>query len=138
MEPQLSCVMLIDDNESDNFFHELTIENSNCAKKIISFDLAQNALAYLKNIEEPDYIQPDIIFLDLNMPRMNGWEFLEVYEKLDDAIKSRMVIIMLTTSLNLDDRERAKQFSAIKEYRNKPLTEEYMEELVHKYFSNYQ
>lgn len=138
MEPQLSCVMLIDDNESDNFFHELTIENSNCAKKIISFDLAQNALTYLKNIEEPDYIQPDIIFLDLNMPRMNGWEFLEVYEKLDDAIKSRMVIIMLTTSLNLDDRERAKQFSAIKEYRNKPLTEEYMEELVHKYFSNYQ
>ena len=82
MNTQLSCIMLVDDNESDNFFHQLTIENSNCAEKIICFNMAKDALAYLENNQAPIYVQPDIIFLDINMPGMNGWEFLEAYEKL--------------------------------------------------------
>ena len=126
--------MLVDDNESDNFFHQLTIENSNCAEKIICFNMAKDALAYLENNQAPIYVQPDIIFLDINMPGMNGWEFLEAYEKLEDELKSRMVIIMLTTSLSLDDRERAERYASIDEYRNKPLSEEYLTELVEKYF----
>ena len=134
MNTQLSCIMLVDDNESDNFFHQLTIENSNCAEKIICFNMAKDALAYLENNQAPIYVQPDIIFLDINMPGMNGWEFLEAYEKLEDELKSRMVIIMLTTSLSLDDRERAERYASIDEYRNKPLSEEYLTELVEKYF----
>ena len=55
-------------------------------------------------------------------------------KSFEDELKSRMVIIMLTTSLSLDDRERAEQYASIDEYRNKPLSEEYLTELVEKYF----
>ena len=134
MNPQLTCILLIDDSESDNFFHEIIIENSKCAKKVMCFEKAMDALHYLKNPQEVHYIQPDVIFLDINMPGMNGWEFLKAYEELDEELKSRVVIIMLTTSLSVDDRERAKQFDAINEYRNKPLTEDYIGEILKKYF----
>ena len=65
---------------------------------------------------------------------MNGWEFLEEYEKLTHDKRNDIILIMLTTSLNPDDVGRAESFSSISGYRNKPLTVKMIEEIVEEYF----
>jgi CheY-like chemotaxis protein len=77
---KINCIMLIDDNEDDNFFHERVIRKSSYADIILVKQSALDALNYLKkDLLESEY--PDLIFLDINMPAMNGWEFLEEFNQ---------------------------------------------------------
>ena len=78
--------------------------------------------------------QPDLIFLDINMPGMNGWEFLEEYNKLDKEIQSRVMVIMLTTSDNPDDSMRAKTWGFVSDYITKPLTKERLKDIIDAHF----
>lgn len=135
---KINCILLVDDDESDNFFHTLTINDANICDQIIVVTDGRYALDYMINSANPtladEFPKPDIIFLDINMPRVDGFEFLEEFHKLDEEIKSGIVITMLTTSLNPYDQERAKESKLIKEFRTKPLTPEMLQEIVMKYF----
>ena len=126
--------MLIDDNPDDNFFHEREINKIKFAPAIVTEESAMDALAYLKSKKENGTC-PDLIFLDINMPGMNGWDFLEQYNKLDKELQNGVVIIMLTTSENPDDKAKAKSWSFVSDYITKPLTEEVLQEIITKYFS---
>ena len=75
-------------------------------------------------------MQPDLIFLDINMPGMNGWEFLEEYNRLNKKLHGQVIIIMLTTSDNPDDAERSKTWNFISDYITKPLTHEIMNNII--------
>lgn len=135
MNKQLKSIMLIDDSKFDNFFHERIIKKSDCTKQIITYESATKALEYLKN----ETIHPDLIFLDINMPNMNGWEFLEAYEKLENVNKAKVIISMLTTSSNPEDKEKAKEFNPpLKEFKTKPLTSEILSKIIEEYFENEQ
>jgi len=133
MNKKLHCVMLIDDNEHDNFFHERAIEKSDPATIIIKKETGVDALAYLKSHSTGE-THPDLIFLDINMPHMNGWEFLDAYEKLDKQLQSRAIIIMLTTSGNPDDETKARTWSSVADFITKPLTAQVLKEITDKYF----
>lgn len=124
--------MLIDDNPDDNFFHQRVIKKADAAEVVISENSAMAALEYLKSKKDHPHEHPDLIFLDINMPGMNGWEFLEEYEKLDKNLQSHVIVVMLTTSENPDDRMRA--MNIIPEFKTKPLTREMLEEIINKYF----
>jgi len=124
--------MLVDDNSDDNFFHEREIKKNQPALIIVTKDSGVKALDYLKSKKEP---HSDLIFLDINMPRMNGWEFLKEYNQLDKALQSRAIIIMLTTSDNADDVAKANSFSFVSDYITKPLTKEIMKGITQKYFN---
>ena len=132
MSKKVNCILLIDDNPDDNFFHERVIKKSKLCDLVVARNSAQEALNYLASTEE--WVHPDIIFLDINMPRMNGWEFLEEYTKMDKITHSRVVIVMLTTSENPDDKVKAMACPAIAEFRTKPLTKEMLQEMINKYF----
>ncbi len=78
---------MIDDNSDDNFFHTRVIKKSDAADIVIAKQNGLDALNYLKSKKDSEDTHPDLIFLDINMPGMNGWEFMEEYNKLDEKFK---------------------------------------------------
>ena len=138
MRQKLNCILLVDDNDADNFIHEMVIKQLDCAEKIVTAENGEEALTFLTTaLTSGKYPKPDLIFLDINMPKMNGWEFLEEYEKLHIDQKAKIVLVMLTTSLNPDDKMLAAQKPLILNYIDKPLTQESLTEILEKNFSEY-
>lgn len=134
MKQELKCILLIDDEEVDNFIHEKVIKNSGCTEKIVVVDGGQPALDYLVAAKDGNHPMPDLIFLDINMPGMDGWEFIEAYRQLNKAEDEHVIIAMLTTSLNPDDAEKAKTIKEIKDFINKPLTTDILQEILKKHW----
>lgn len=116
----MRSIMIIDDSEADQFFAKLEIEKFDPAINIVQAYDGLEALETLKKAE----VQPDVIFLDINMPRMTGHEFLEAYEKQS---RKTSVVIMLSSS-NLDiDKDRALRHACVREYIEKPLDSQCLE-----------
>ncbi len=126
------AVMLIDDNEIDNLINQKMIEAANITQHIYTHTGARSAIEFLKNIEklneEANEILPDIIFLDIDMPLMDGFQFLDEFEKLKDTTKEKCKIVMLTSSINPQDMSKSKEYNVLK-YFNKPLSQETLEKL---------
>jgi CheY-like chemotaxis protein len=137
MKKKLNCILLIDDDEAINFVHKRVINKLNCTEKIVTVQNGQEALEYLQSDDKGESPHPDIIFLDINMPIMNGWDFLEEYQKLKKDEKGKVVLLMLTSSLNPDDLDRASKIPEVDGFRNKPLSTEMLEVILKKYFEDY-
>jgi CheY-like chemotaxis protein len=121
------AVMLIDDNEIDNLINQKMIEAASIAGNIYTHTGAKSAIEFLKNMEKLDVAEqvlPDVIFLDIDMPLMDGFQFLDEFEKLSNAAKRKCRIVMLTSSINPQDFNRSKKYENVKLYLNKPLSHE--------------
>jgi CheY-like chemotaxis protein len=120
----------------------MTIEQSGCAEWVQVVQSGQEALDYLQgtgrfNGRKEDYPRPDLIFLDINMPAMDGWEFLDKYKELPKDQKAEIVLIMLTTSLNPDDELKTRKMPEIAGFENKPLLQPRLDILLKKYFPHH-
>ncbi len=115
-------VMLVDDNELDNFINKKLLESEAFANTVYVHQSALSALEELKKLAaSPDKL-PQIIFLDIMMPDMDGFAFLAEFDKLANEIKSVSKIIMLSTSESFKDLNKANQSKYVKKFLNKPLT----------------
>jgi len=139
MKQKLNCIMLIDDDEPTNFVSTIYIEEAQCTNHIQITESGQKALNYLTGSGEfasdnSNFPCPDLIFLDINMPAMNGWEFLDKYKELRGEQHGKVIIIMLTTSLNPDDNIRAGKIPEISGFAIKPLTLELIDKVLREHF----
>ena len=125
--PKFTNVLLVDDNEIDNFINERIIASSKFAEHITVKNSADSALDYLRSISESGEKIPDIIFLDLNMPIKDGFGFLADFSGLADTIKSKSRIIVLSSSISPEDINKASVNPFVFKYLNKPLSEKYLE-----------
>lgn len=129
---KFKAVMLIDDNEIDNLINQKMLEASNLVDTIFMHTSAKGALEFLRNMEKLSTDGtglPELIFLDIDMPLMDGFQFLDEFDKLSDYIKNHSSIIMLTSSINPQDLSKAKKSNYVKKYINKPLTQDSLEKL---------
>lgn len=134
----LDCILLIDDEEINNYLNLELIKRLQIDTHVeitlngrLGLDYLTCSGVYSGNKIFP---QPGLIILDINMPLMNGWEFLEEYSKLDANQKAKHVLAMLSSSINPDDKNRANSFGELVGFINKPLTLEVLKNIVFKYF----
>jgi len=117
-----SKVMLIDDNSLDNFINKKLLESNGFTDETEAFESAEKALEKLKSSATDEL--PDVIFLDIMMPGMDGFQFLEAFENLPTCTQQHCRVIMLSTSESFKDLNRANKNRFVKKFLNKPLTSE--------------
>lgn len=132
---KLHTILLIDDDPATNFLHNLIIQKENCTANIICKQSAEEALVYLRSKVKGEYPHPELIFLDINMPGMNGWEFLNEYKNIEKIQEAGKILVMLTTSLDFSDRDKAGKIKEITQFKTKPLTSEIIRDVLTTNFS---
>lgn len=135
MNQRLERIMLIDDCEADNYLHRKIILDMAAADEVLVMPNAEEALEHIASNAQAGLPQPELIFLDINIPGMEGWDFVECFDKLDQSRKEGTVVVMLSGSLNPDDRARARSMPLIKEFRSKPLSRSVLGEIVSTHFA---
>jgi len=117
-------IALIEDNPIDVFINTKVIEQAELGETISSFPSAQPALDYLKDSEEKNLELPELIILDIRMPDMDGFEFLEAFAQFSDVVTQSVKIIMLSSSIDLEDELKARSFASVIDFICKPLTKD--------------
>lgn len=121
------CLMLIDDNKIDNFFHQRVINNYNPEITIIIKESGEEALNYFNNATD---LLPDVIFLDINMPGMDGWEFLQHYKNLNCVTKPCIVVIMANAIAVCKEAVASLPDHINYHVCEKPINKEYLEKIL--------
>ena len=135
MSTNLNHIVLVDDNETTSFLNNRLLGRLAVADRVSTFSRADEAFEQLwgGSTTESSVPAPDLVFVDLKMPGVSGFEFLELYNALPQPVQDQTVMAVLTTSMHGADTARVAQYPNV-EYLTKPLTEEKMRKLLEKRF----
>lgn len=122
-------VLLIDDDEIVNSINEMILQHANLAKEVITKTNIEEAIEYIKICEK----EPEVIFVDVNMPKKDGWDFVEAYETIKKG-KIRPKIVMLSSSINPKDEQKAASFDSVLRFVSKPLSPEMANSIYSQFF----
>ena len=125
----IDLVMLVDDNDTDNFISKRIIEITNFSARVEVKSSGKGALDYLKESQHRFEDIPNIIFLDINMPVVDGFVFLYEFDKFSELVKNRCKIIILSSSDNKRDIDKIVNDNHVIKFITKPLTEVALEEI---------
>ncbi|WP_018476659.1 response regulator [Pontibacter roseus] len=132
----VKTVLLIDDDDTTNYLNQRLLSRMEVAHDIRVVTNGEEALDYLQKAFSgvEDYPTPDLIFVDIKMSVMDGFEFLDEYQKLESVNKLRTVMLMLTSSASFYDLERLKGYPEVRKHYSKPLAEADVREIMEEYF----
>lgn len=127
---KFDLILIIDDHLVDVFITSKVIQNSGLAKKILEYNSPFMALDYLrKNENELEWI-PDLLMLDINMPLVDGFRFLDEFAGLGENVKKKTKIVFLSSSVNPEEIERAQKNQYVVKFISKPLNSEKLRKLL--------
>ena len=121
-------LLLVDDSESMNYLHSHMAREFKSDLSIHCCTHGKEALNFILSKGNPE--NSNLVLLDINMPVMDGWEFLEEFEKLPAELKSKYTVVIVSTTQNPDDVKRAQQIESCKDLISKPISEEALAELI--------
>jgi CheY-like chemotaxis protein len=140
MKP-LDLIFLVDDDETTNHVNLRTLTRTNAAREIKVFRNGEEALHYLKGASAPEaalsVTRPDLIFLDIKMPIMDGFEFLEEYQKLGLHQSAPTLIMMLTSSASFYDLKRLETYPVVRKHFPKPLSDYEVKQIITDFFPHH-
>jgi CheY-like chemotaxis protein len=128
----INLVMLVDDNDTDNFISRRIIEITKFAPKVEVKNSGKSALEYLENAKDDPLLLPDLIFLDINMPIVDGFSFLFEFSRFPENVKDKCKIVVLSSSDNKRDIERIINEKYVITFITKPLTDEALKKVKEK------
>lgn len=135
MTAHLRSVLLVDDSEADNFLHRRAIERSGLVADVVVQPDGEAALDFLRTCAESGQPLPELVLVDINMPRMTGWEFLDDYADLPSEIREQSVLYVVSGTLNPADHARAEASPVVAGFRQKSLTREMLSDIVNVHFT---
>lgn len=131
MTKKLNTILLLDDNPATNFIHQKFISRVDCTEEIVTFQGGFDALDYLGSKTKKAL---ELMLVDINMPMMDAWDFLEEFQKIENPHVKDTKVILLSTSVSASDFEKAKQIPIIRGLRLKPLTVKAVHEIMDEFF----
>ncbi len=124
--------IIIDDDEFNNKICTVTIDKLSTGAHVTTFQDPQEGLVHISAVyDKPGNTDTAIVFLDINMPVMNGWEFLDRFDEFDESVRKRIKIYILSSSVDKRDMERARTNRNVQHYLIKPLTKETIRLVTH-------
>lgn len=126
---RFSNVLLVEDDPITIMVCDRIIKMSDFADSVVSCENGKTAIDHIKKLIDEGGKFPEIIFLDINMPVMNGWDFLEEFELVKDKIALMPRIFILSSTVDPEDYKRAKTFSAVDNFISKPLSKEFLDNI---------
>lgn len=123
-------ILLIDDDRIYQFAARKTIEATGFADNILIYSNGEDAINYLKSNIKDETSLPDVIFLDVNMPIMNGWEFLEEYSHIKQGLIKPVIIYVVSSSVDEFDVSKSRQYDTVKGYIVKPVLREKFRQIL--------
>ncbi len=123
-------ILLVDDDRIYQFAARKTIEATGFAEKIVIYSNGEDAINYLRHNVQDNNLLPDVIFLDVNMPIMNGWEFLEEYSHLKKELVKPVIIYVVSSSVDEFDVSKSRQYDTVKGYIVKPVLREKFRQIL--------
>jgi CheY-like chemotaxis protein len=130
-KPTQHTVCLIDDDRIYQFTAKKILESTGLSKEIFIFNNGEEAINFFRENSQAAEKLPDIIFLDINMPVMDGWQFLEEFQVLHQDLGKKISIYMVSSSVDDYDIKKSKEYSLVADYVIKPINRERFEQLIH-------
>ncbi len=127
---KFESVMLIDDNSIDLYINARIIANNNFAEKVLSFSSSEKALAYLIENQNNTINLPMVIFVDIHMPGMSGFEFMAVYDTLSVVLKNYCQIFIISSTIDSEDIKQASNDKNIRAFQEKPITKDFLDSIT--------
>lgn len=130
LPPKFESVMIIDDNAIDLYISSRLIIKNYFGKKVLEYSDANEALKYLQDNQQNISVLPQVIFVDIYMPLMSGFEFLEAYDKLPSDLKNYCKVYIISSTIDDDDILRARRDKNVISFQVKPINKEFLNRII--------